>query len=59
MMEKGRMTSGIWRTGAEEKMFLSLLNALCWRGVQLQGSFFHVKGFKGAMMSEKFGMNFL
>ena len=59
MMEKGHTTSGIWRTGAEEKIFLSLSNALCWRGVQLQGSFFRVKRFKGAMMSEKFGMNFL
>ena len=58
MMEKGRKTLGIWRTGAEEKICLSSSKALCWRGVQFQGSFFHVRRFKGAMMLEKFGMNF-
>ena len=58
MMEKGHETLGIWRTGAEEKICLSLSNAPCWRGVQFQDSFFHVRRFKGATMLKKFGMNF-
>ena len=56
--EKGRKTLGIWRTGMEEKIHLSSLKALCWRGVQFQGSFFHVRRFRGAMLLEKFGINF-
>ena len=58
MMEKGRKTLGIWRTGVEEKIHLSSSKAPCWRGVQFQGSFFCVRRFKGATMLEKFGMNF-
>ena len=58
MMEKGCRMSGIWRTGVEEKMDLSLSNTFCWREVQFQGSFFCVRRFKGATMLEKFGMNF-
>ena len=59
MMEKGHKMLGIWRTGAEEKIVLSLSNACCWREVQFQGLFFYVRRFKGVTMSEKFGMNFL
>ena len=56
--EKGCKMLGIWRTGVEEKIHLSSSKALCWRGVQFQGPFFHVRRFRGAMMLKKFGINF-
>ena len=59
MMEKGCVTSGIQRTGADEKMCLRCLNAHCWSWVHTQGSPFRVSKLRGAMMLEKSGMNFL
>ena len=38
MMENGQVTSGICRTGAEEKMCLRCSKACCWSWVQIQGS---------------------
>ena len=35
MMEKGRVTSGIRRTGAEEKMCLRHSKAFCWSWVHV------------------------
>ena len=58
MIENGWMTSGIWSMGAEEKMHLSSSNAHCCNKVQFQGSFFLVRRLRGAMILEKFGMNF-
>ena len=58
MMENGQVTSGIWSTGAEEKICLSLSKAVCWREVHFHGSFFLVRRFRGATMLEKLGMNF-
>ena len=59
MIENGRMTSGIWSTGVEEKIRFSLSKVVCWRGVHFQGSPFLVRRFRGAMILEKLGMNFL
>ena len=59
MIENGRVTSGIWSMGAEEKIHFSSLKAVCWRGVHFHGSSFLVRRFRGATMLEKLGMNFL
>ena len=59
MMENGQVTSGIRRTGAEEKMCLRRSKARCWSWVQTQGSPLQVSRFRGATMLEKSGMNFL
>ena len=37
MREKGRETSGIHRTGAEEKIIFRVSKAFCWGSVQDQG----------------------
>ena len=37
MMENGRVTSGMDKTGPEEKAALRVLNAWCWRLVQTHG----------------------
>ena len=50
MMEKGRVTSGIRRMGAEEKMYLRHLKAHCWSWVQTQGSPLQVSRLRGATM---------
>ena len=59
MMEKGCVTSGIQRTGADEKICLSHSKACCWSWVHAQGSAFRVSRLRGATMLEKSGMNFL
>ena len=59
MMENGRVTSGIYRTGAEEKMCLRCSKAHCWSWVQTQGSPLQVSRLRGVTMLEKSGMNFL
>ena len=59
MMEKGQVTSGILRTGADEKICLRHSKAHCWSWVQTQGSPLHMSKLRGAMMLEKSGMNFL
>ena len=59
MMEKGWVTSGICRTGVEEKMCLRHSKAHCWSLVQTQGSPLQVSRLRGVMMLEKSGMNFL
>ena len=59
MMEKGCVTSGIRRTGVDEKICLRCSKARCWSWVHAQGSPFQVSRLRGAMMLEKSGMNFL
>ena len=59
MMEKGQVMSGICRAGAEEKIHLRCSKASCWSQVQTQGSPLQVSRFRGAMMLEKSGINFL
>ena len=59
IMENGRVTSGICRTGVEEKMCLRRSKAHCWSWVQAQGSPLRVSRLRGATMLEKSGMNFL
>ena len=59
MMEKGQVTSGIRRTGVEEKICLRCSKACCWSWVQIQGSPLQVSRLRGATMLEKSGMNFL
>ena len=55
---KGRVTSGIRRTGVEENICLSVSKAFCCSLVQIQGSFFQVRRLRGVTMFKKFGMNF-
>ena len=55
---KGWETSGIRRTGAEENICLSVSKVFCCSLIQIQGSSFRVRRLRGAMMFEKFGMNF-
>ena len=57
MIENGCVTSEIERTGPEEKVFLSVSNAHCWREVQAQGWSFLVRRLREVTMREKFGMN--
>ena len=59
IMENGWVTSGICRTGVEEKMCLRHSKACCWSWVQTQSSPLQVSRLRGAMMLEKSGMNFL
>ena len=59
MIENGQVTLEIWSTGVEEKIRFSSSKAVCWRGVHFHGSSFLVRRFRGAMMLEKLGMNFL
>ena len=59
MMEKGWVTSGIRRTGVDEKICLSRLNAHCWSWVHTQGSPLQVSRLRGVTMLEKSRMNFL
>ena len=56
MMEKGRVTSGIHRTGADEKIYLRRLNTHCWSWVHTQGSPLQVSRLRGATMLEKSGI---
>ena len=58
IMVKEWVTSGIRRTGVEENICLSVSKAFCCSHVHTQGSFFQVRRLRGAMMFEKFGMNF-
>ena len=55
---KGWVTLEIRRTGVEENICLSVSKVFCCSLVQIQGSFFQVRRLRGAMMFEKFGMNF-
>ena len=55
---KEQVTLGIRRTGAEENICLSVSKAFCCSLIQIQGLFFQVRRLRGAMMFEKFGMNF-
>ena len=59
IIEKGWIISGICRTGVEEKICLRHSKASCWSQVQIQGFPLQVSRFRGAMMLEKSGMNFL
>ena len=59
MMEKGRVTSGIRRMGADEKICLRCSNAHCWSWIHTQGSPLQVSRLRGATMLEKSGINFL
>ena len=59
MMKKGWITSGICRTGVEEKICLRCSKVSCCSQVQAQGSPLQVSRFRGVMMLEKSGMNFL
>ena len=52
MSEKGHETSGIQRTGVDEKMVRRESKAFCWGSVQDQGSSFRVKRMMGAMTLE-------
>ena len=58
MTVKGQVTLGIRRTGAEENICLSVSKVFCCSLIQIQGSSFRVRRLRGAMMFEKFGMNF-
>ena len=55
---KEQVTLGIRRTGAEENICLSVSKAFCCSLTQIQGLFFQVRRLRGAIMFEKFGMNF-
>ena len=52
MSEKGHETSGMQRTGADEKMVHRESKAFCWGTVQDQGWSFRVRRVIGAMMLE-------
>ena len=58
MTVKGQVTLGMRRTGAEEDICLSVSKAFCCSLVQTQGLFFRVRRLRGAIMFEKFDMNF-
>ena len=57
MSEKGQETSGIQRTGADEKIVCKELKAFCWGPVQDQGWSFQVRRIMGATILEYLGMN--
>ena len=52
MSEKGHETSGMQRTGADEKMACKELKALCCGSVQDQGWYFRVRRTMGVTMLE-------
>ena len=57
MIEKGWVTSGMPRTGLEEKAVRRVSKAFCWSGVQFHGWSFQVRRLRGVTTWEKLGMN--